>query len=49
MIVAALVVTFNLHVNFIDAELPHTTQAQPPLSRATSVASVDSRLQSGQQ
>ena len=44
MILAALAVTFNLHVNFIGAELPHT-MTQPSLSRTTSIASVESRLQ----
>ena len=52
MIVAALAVTFDLHVTFIGAELPRTTQATPSLSRTTSVASreasVESRLQGGQ-
>ena len=46
MILAALAVMFNLHVKFIGAELPQTTaQSQPSLSRTTSVASVESRLQ----
>ena len=43
MILAALAVTFDLHVNFIGSELPLTTQSQPSLSRTTSVASIESR------
>ena len=44
MILSALAVIFNLHVAFIGAELPQTTESLASMSRTVSLDSVQSRF-----